>query len=99
MEYPSLGLMRTDQVAAKVFDPDYAVADLARWQIHAMEGNQPARHRRPVKLFDEEAVLRHELVAVLAVAHIAVAVRVGVERCEGRRVDRVMQAVGRNLGR
>ena len=92
-------LIRPDDLAPEVADADVPVAHLRCGQVHAVDRDKTPRHHHPVRLFDEELVVLPELVMRAAVAHIALAGGVGVERCERRREYRVVhRIVGQLLG-
>ena len=55
-----------------------------------MDGHQPARDQDSPQLMDEEREMLLKFLIILAVAHIPVTVRIGVQTCKRRRKDGVM---------
>ena len=95
MEDKADGSERPNNIATKILDTDKAVAAFHRGQVHAMNADQPPGHDHAEQFVDQVMEMLLELRAVAAVAHITIAVGVGVQACKRRGKDGVVNAVFR----
>lgn len=89
-ESPSVALMCADNVAGEI--DKRVTTTVSSRDVHAMHGRHAPRLSKAVKLLDAEFIMFKELVTVYAVGHVPLIARVLVKPCEGRRIDRKVNA-------
>ena len=74
-------------------DADIPVMLFACRKIHAVKRYQSPWHRHSEKLPNQELEMLRKLLIVLAIPHVPVAVRIGIQARERRRKYRIVDAV------
>jgi hypothetical protein len=83
----------SNNVTAKILNANHAITLLHAWNIHAMHGTYPARHRDAKQLLDKHSKMLEELSVIFAVAHIPWAIAVRVQIGKRRRKHAEMNGV------
>ena len=84
------GHKKPDDVPTKIFHANKTISAFHGGQVHTVDGYQAARHQNTIQLIDEKRKMLLKFSIILAVAHVPVTIRVGVQTGKWRRKNRIV---------